>query len=131
MEMIEKLETTLGGWFKQAPHLPANVQKWIAQNVWWLTLIGVVLSAFAILAVLPILFGASLFLASIGGAYGYYSGLGLVNTWVVSFGFGIAILVIEAFAIKPLKSLSKKGWNLIFLSMILSVASSVVSAVLL
>jgi hypothetical protein len=43
METINKLETTVAGWYTGLPHLPKTFTQWLAANVWWLALIGVVL----------------------------------------------------------------------------------------
>jgi hypothetical protein len=131
MELVHSIEKMAESWFKQAPHLPKGGRDWLASNVWWLVIIGVVVSAWGLLLLLPILFGVSLLSSSIGmmSGVGSYVGLFMVSAWV-SFAFGVLTLIVEAMAIKPLQDKKKKGWDLMFLAVLLSAVSSVVSIVL-
>lgn len=130
METVAKIEKQVGEWFKQAPHLPKEFTKWLAENAWWLTLIGVVIG---LLAIFPLL-GLTLFASALTATYSAYypyaqSGLVQASLWV-SLAFYVLLVVIEAFAISPLKGLKKRGWDLLFLATLVSVVSSVVSAAL-
>lgn len=127
MESLHKLEATMASWFKQAPHLPVGGQKWIAQNAWWIVLIGVALSAFGILAILPLLMGASALVTVFGSVY---SGNMVLDLWI-GLAFVAGVLVLEGMAVMPLKAQQKKGWDLVFMAVLLSALSAVVSAVLL
>lgn len=129
MDALHKLENTMAGWFKQAPHLPANVRTWLADNVWWLVIIGVALAAFAILGLLPILVGASVLTSSFAAYAGVDSGRAMLAAWV-GFGFLVAVVVVEAMAIMPLKEKKKKGWDNLFLATMLTVLSSLVGFVI-
>lgn len=128
MGALNQLENTAAGWFKQAPHLPANVKKWLADNVWWLALVGVAISAFGILALLPLLVGASV----LTSGYALYAGVDVGRTMLASWiglGFLVAVVVLEAMAIMPLKAKKKQGWNLLFLALLVSILSSLVGLV--
>jgi hypothetical protein len=125
MEALHKLENTAAGWFKQAPHLPANVKNWLSDNVWWLTLVGVAISAFGILALLPFLLGASVLTSSYALYAGIDAGRTMLAYWV-SFGFLVAVVLVEAMAIMPLKAKKKQGWDLLFLALLVSILSSLV-----
>ncbi len=134
MESLHKLEDMVGEWLKPLPHLPENWRKWLAENAWWLTLIGVVLSVFAVFALFASL---SLFTATTG-LYGQvindaiaqtHGGLWMTSVWI-SLALMVVTVVIEALAISPLKAMSKKGWDLMFLALVIGIVSNVVSAVL-
>jgi uncharacterized membrane protein len=134
MESLHKLEDMVEGWLKPLPHLPENWRKWLAENSWWLTLIGVVLSVFALFALFASL---SLFTATTS-LYGQivttaiaqtHGGLWMTSVWI-SLALMAVTVVIEAIAISPLKAMSKKGWDLLFLSVVIGVVSSLISAVL-
>ena len=118
MEQIEKLETTISGWFKDLPRLPKGFTDWLADNLWWLTVIGVVLSVLGVLSILSIVlvaFGLTgLALGGVPGAYGGYAagavvGTVLIATLVSIAGFVLTIILM-ALAISPLKEKKKKGW---------------------
>lgn len=136
MDSIHKLETTLATWYKHVPfHLPENARKWIATNVWWIVLVGVIVGAFGIFTAVTGLMAADQILSQYGAYNNYYAGQGAfssVNTaglWV-GLALSAAVLVVEAMAIQPLKAGSKRGWDFLFFGLLLSALSSVVSAVM-
>lgn len=131
MQQLASIEQSLAKVFEGFPHLPKSVREWIADNVWWIVIIGVVLGA---LGLLWILFATALF-----GPFliGYIAAVATVQqsvittlVSVISFAAGVATLVLEAMAIQPLKAKLKRGWNLIFLSVLISFAASVINALL-
>lgn len=123
MESIRKLEATVAEWYKNAPHLPKEVQKWIATNAWWIVLVGVVAGVFATLTVLSVTFFAGAILAGVGGAVGAaIGGLAIVAVLIGLF-LSVVQLVLAAMAIQPLKALKKKGWDLLFIITLLDVVS--------
>lgn len=134
MEQVHKLENMIEGWLKPLPHLSTEWRKWIAKNVWWITLIGVVIAVMGIFGLLTALsiFGAT---TSLYGAFMYSA---VVQThgglWFVSMYVSLALLalttVIEAMAVSPLKVQNKKGWDLLFFAFLAGVASGVVTGVL-
>ncbi len=134
METVHKFEKTLADWYKNVPHLPKGGQTWLANNVWWLVIIGVVLSAFGLFGILTVLLfaGASLTLAGgvVGGGYGSavgatVGGLVLIVT-LISLAAYIIELVLMIMAISPLNTHKKKGWDLLFLVLLVNTASAVV-----
>lgn len=137
MESIHKLEKTVAGWYKGMPHMPASGQKWLAANVWWIALIGVVLSAMAIFTLAGILLVAGTVATGVGVAYGtgygtagaVLVGAALLAAWV-ALAFLVLQTVVLAMAISPLKSLKKKGWDLLFILALINVASAIVSGVI-
>lgn len=135
MEALHKFETTVAGWYKNVPHLPKNAQKWIADNVWWIVLIAVVLGVLGVFTG----FGAIGALGAVTATYGalspYYGvavanvGAAITAAWIALAGLAASV-VLMALAISPLKEHKKKGWDLLFLSDIVYFAIVVVSAVI-
>ena len=135
MEFMKKLETTLAGWYKQVPfHFPPNGRKWLTENVWWLVLIGVVMSILALIGAFKLMMYGNELVSqyqAVAGYYGVRDSSWNYNTAIwVGIIFGLAILVIEAMAIQPLKALRARGWYLLFAAMLVGALSAVVSAVL-
>jgi len=134
MESIHKLEDKIEVWLKPLPHLPTTWRKWLSGNVWWIVLVGVIISAFGIFS----LFSALSFLTATTNYYGAVlqeAGVQVHGSlWSVSIYISIALLVVtvvlEAMAISPLKTQNKKGWDLMFLAYLIGIASSVISALL-
>lgn len=127
METVHKLEETIGGWLKSFPHLPENWTKWLAKNSWWLVLIGVILSA---LGAVALLFGV-MAIGAVTTVYGIAVGP-LHDSWwytttVISLVLLVVTVVIDAMAISPLKAMKSKGWDLLFLTFLVSVVSAIVS----
>lgn len=130
MKFLDTLDVMIGGWYKQVPHLPVEGRKWLAGNVWWLALIGVVLGAFAVFPLLFIVLGvgavATLFLGPIGAIAG---GVVLIGA-VVSMLFTIVVTALLALAVSPLRAGHMRGWRMVFAVALLTVALGVCAAVL-
>ena len=127
MESLKNLETMVASWYKGMPHLPKNGQRWLAENAWWLVLIGVVLGSVSVFFILLVTLLAGTLLVGFGGALGAaLGGLAFVLV-VVSMGFAVVDMVISAIAISPLKAMRKKGWSLLFLAALINVLSVLVS----
>jgi uncharacterized membrane protein YhaH (DUF805 family) len=128
MESLRNLEVVVASWYETMPHLPKNGQKWLAENVWWLVLVGVILSGFVIFAVLSATLFASVLIATgTGGPVGAAIGgitLLVVFVWLA---FLIANVVIGALAVSPLKAKQRKGWSLLFLIAVINAASLVLA----
>jgi len=134
MDSIKKLEKTIEEWLKPLPHLPSSWRNWIGQNVWWMALIGVILSAFAVLAGLGAILTAMSLLGVATSIYGVYMAESYSSWWMISSAVALVfmaiILVLTAMAIQPLKGLKKKGWDLLFLTSVIGFVSMVISAVM-
>ena len=132
MEFINKLEKTVLGWAKDVPHLPIFAKKWLAVNVWWIVLIGAILSGIAALVALNSLYAVTTLLSAPSNAYYVYAGYNniVILQSVVSLVFLVATGILLALAVKPLKALEKKGWVLLFMTLLLEALSVVVNAVL-
>ncbi|HRN90623.1 MAG TPA: hypothetical protein PK265_01435 [Candidatus Saccharibacteria bacterium] len=134
MEFVNKIENMVGGWLKSVPHLPAAGQKWLGVNVWWIVLIGVILSGIGLLMTLGGIFTAMTFIGATTTYYGAlvaesYTGMWFVSA-IVSLIFSAVSVLILALAINPLKNLQKKGWSLLFLSWLVNAVAIVVNIVL-
>ncbi len=138
MELIHKLEVALVAQYDKLPHLPENIQKWLADNAWWLVLIGVATSAVAILGVLSIVmialfglsFGGALVGAGVGAAIGSAIGGVILIVTVLSLALYVVQTALLGMAISPLKSLKKRGWDLVFIVAVINAAVIVISNVL-
>jgi len=125
METLHKLEAVVASWYKGMPHLPENFRKWLADNIWWLVLIGVILG---LLITIPafgvLLFGGAVLTATYGVSGGEY--YGSVFMWaLLAMLFVVADLVLSALAIAPLKAHRKLGWSLLFLVALLNIVSTI------
>lgn len=138
MEAIRKLEVALAEQYKKAPHLPESGQKWLAENAWWIVLIGVVISVFGLLGIVSVLalatFGLSLGGAALGAGYGAAVGVAIGGVLLVTTLISLALYIVEVvllgMAVSPLRALKKRGWDLVFLVAVLNVAVIVVTNVL-
>lgn len=132
MELIGKLEKTVMGWAKNVPHLPPAGQKWLGQNVWWIALIGAILSGISVLVSLAALATLVSLIGAVSSTYYVstsYGGLSIL-TAVVSLVFLVVNGLLLAVAVKPLQRMEKKGWVLLFMTLLLEALSVVINAVL-
>lgn len=133
MDLLHKLELKVLSWLKNVPHLPAGGQKWLADNVWWIVLIGVIIGGIATLFAFIGLFALIALLGAPSNAYYVYGGgvtaWAIVNA-IVALSFSIVTVVLSAIAIKPLQAKQKKGWVLLFITWVLYVLNVFISAVL-
>lgn len=133
MEFLNKLEKTIASWVKNVPHLPPAGQKWLAQNVWWIALVGAILTGISLLIAIGGLFTL---IALIGSAASYYyiAGAAVNSLSIVSAIVGLVILALRglllALSVQPLKAQHKKGWTLLFVTWLLNIVSVVVSSIL-
>lgn len=133
MELVKKLENVISKWLKPIPNLPTNAQKWLADNVWWLVLISVILSVMGLIFSISALIAFWSFVPY--DYYGYTTtlspyGNGWLTSALLSVIFTIVIVAITASAISPLKLLRHRGWLLLFIVYLLSALEIVVNAVL-
>ena len=132
MEVLGKLERMVLGWLKSVPHLPAGGRKWLGENVWWIALVGAILSAISALFTLIGVLGV---LSVVGTVAATYYAASAFTGWAIVTGLvSLAFIVLEAvllfIAVKPLQARQKKGWVLLFANWLLAAVSVVVSAVL-
>lgn len=127
MDSLRKLEETVGVWYKNMPHLPKNGQRWLAENAWWIVLIGVILGVLGIFSLLSFVLAAGFVLAGVAGIAGAALGGFAIIATLVSIALGAADVVIAGIAISPLKSMQRKGWSLLFLTVVINVAALVLN----
>lgn len=125
VESLNKLEGTVATWYKDAPHLPEGGRKWVAENLWWLTLLGVILGAIGSFIVLSALLTGAVILGVSGNLAVGVSGM-IFTAMVLTLLFSVANVIIAACAISPLKSMKKFGWSLLFLIALINIVSLVV-----
>lgn len=140
MESVHNLEKSIAEWYKNFAHLPLGLRKWLGENLWWLVLIGVILSVLAILPIigaLALVFGLSGAAIGAAGIYGGYDGAvagGLVGVAMfaalVSVVGLIVMAVVMALAVSPLKARAKKGWTLLFIVLLVSTAFGVLGSLI-
>lgn len=123
------LEKTLDGVFHlKAPfQLPANVTKWLADNSWWIVLVGAALSVLGIFSLLSAVntvnqVGVLYDAYGLGDAYGARS----TNALYISM-LGSAISAVLLFmASSKLKGHQKAGWNLLYYNFLINAVVSLV-----
>lgn len=126
MERESTIETTLGGWYEKLPHLPETARHWLADNVWWMVLVAVVIGGFAIIGVMvPLLLVGALF-SGFGGVIGAAIGGLLILVAILWLLLAIVSLVLLAMAIQPLKRHDKRGWRLVLWVLLINVAAVVI-----
>lgn len=127
MEIVKQLETTIEGWLKPVPHLPADWRKWLSENVWWLVIISVVVTAYAMVNI----YQAATALDSLRSYLSYFNA-DVSSGWSTSMMVSMALLavstVVMVMAISPLKEHKKRGWDLLFIATLVSVLSTVASS---
>ena len=117
---VKELLKPLKDVYAKAPALPTNARDVLVSIAPWLALV------FGVLAVLAGIGGLGLFTAFSPLAY-MYAGAGFSVLLLVSAVVAIAEGVIMVLAFAPLKARKVRGWNLLVISEVLAVASSVVS----
>lgn len=132
MDFLSKLERTVLRWLKDVPHLPEVARRWIGNNIWWITLIGAILSAIGVIGGLIGVLGVASVLGT--AAISYYPNAAFI-TWAIVLGivalvFSIIDAVLLALAVSPLKAKQKKGWVLLFAVWLVGVISVVVNSIL-
>ncbi|HLC87469.1 MAG TPA: chromate transporter [Patescibacteria group bacterium] len=115
------LEETLDLYFnKKAPALPVGVKEFLVMIAPWITLVSVVISLPAVLALL----GISSFVMPMSSYMGYAN---TGSLWMVSSAILVITIVLEALAIPGLFSRSKQGWNYVFYSSLIGIAANIIS----
>lgn len=132
MELLTKLEHLVLKWAKSVPHLPPVARKWLGTNVWWIALIGAIVTGIIILFSLIGLLGLLSVMGTVGASYYATSTFTAwaVVTVLVSLVFAVLEGLLLFAAINPLKAKQKKGWVLLFALWLLSAVAVVVNAIL-
>lgn len=109
--------------------LPDGAKKWLADNSWWLALVGGVLSLWSAWGFWQAAHYVSQW-ARLADDLARYSGVNTVSsslglTWWLAFAAILAQGVLMLVAYPKLKAHSKSGWNLLFYSSFISLAVGV------
>ena len=132
MEFLTKIERKVLGWFKTVPNLPSGARAWLGDNVWWIAIIGAILTGLSILFNLATL---SAKLSQLGTtSYNYYVSSTYASWEIITISVGLVFSILEVLlliaAIQALKQKQKKGWVLLFAAWLLSAIAVVVSGLL-
>lgn len=122
MDLVDKVERTLGAWYGRLPQLPQKLRLWIADNMWWIMLIGAVVMVAGLLSVLGVLLLGTMLLSVFAGVYGHVVGVivaMLALVWITLYTVDMVLLFM---AISPLKAHELRGWRLLFYGFLLGVA---------
>lgn len=120
MGLITTIETNAENFYKGFPHLPQTSRAWLAANIWWLTLVGAILIGIAILPVLSVIVPFSLLAIGFGGPVGAaVGGIALLITFIF-LGISIVELILFSMAVGRLQERKKRGWDLLFLALVIS-----------
>ncbi|MFH2085360.1 MAG: hypothetical protein ABII21_01010 [bacterium] len=115
-EYLVKLDKVIEAYLvKKAPKLPANGKEALVKFAPWLAVVGVVMGAPAILAVL----GLGAFMTPFVWLAGARTGFFWI-WWLIL----IVQVIFEVMAIKPLFAKKIAGWNFMFYAQLLAVVSS-------
>jgi len=120
---LRDTEVKIASWFHKTPSLPNSWRTWLAVNAWWLMIVAAVLVIATALGTLAE-FLAVFTTQNLGNRlpWLFESLAGLI------FAIGQSIVLIMA--IPPLRQMSKKGWVLLFVSLLILGISVVVDAIL-
>ena len=134
MKNINKLETMITEWLKPLPRIPAKWTKMIAENLWWITGISIVLSVIAIFMSISAINTAVVFLGRASSFLDYYSNSFYDSWWVAAAVVSMVMLIVNVVlmgkAFNPLKAMQKKGWDLLFIMFLIMVVARVIGLVL-
>ncbi len=114
MDRVNDIEQKLAGWYAKAPHLPKSGQNWLADNIWWITLIGVILGGISCLGILVLATISTTALGVFMGPLGFALGATVTTLLFLSSAIGIVMLIIAASAVNELKAHRRRGWQLLF-----------------
>ncbi len=135
MEAVRNLEKTMAEWYKGLPHLPKDLRKWLGDNLWWITTVGIVLSVFAVFAAISALLlifglaGATAGLAPYGYGGTVAAGIGAAWLWsLLAIASSVITILLMLAAVNPLKVKAKKGWTLLFVVLLVNVAFNLLQA---
>lgn len=130
MAHTDELEMKLKRWYDRVPHLSAYSREWLANNIWWMALIGVLFNGVGLFRVVDVL------LAVLGVSrpgVDVQSVLAITSyTWVyviisaIQFAVTLAFMV---FAVSPLRDRAKQGWVLLYWSFIANFTLSFIAMI--
>lgn len=134
---LGRLETLIRKWLKPLPNMPAKNSKWLSENIWWIIAIVAGLLALAAVANINEILKALEIQSRINKML-YYSVLPVfgARVWIpiatkpLSLVFLIIATAINTMAIIPLKEKKKRGWDLLFLMLIIMIVSMFINIII-
>ena len=96
--------------YDNVPHLPGSVRKLLAANIWWMALIGAILSCFGLIVVVPLFVTL---LATYGNPFEAASGLSTLGL-PVNFVAYIASTILLTISFSHLRERQLQGWIYLF-----------------
>lgn len=116
---LTQLEENLDVYFGQkAPALPANIKELIVNFAPWISLIMVVVSLPAVLAIIGI--------GSLAAPFSFLGGANSGFSYMLSLVFLALSVLFDAIAIPGLFKKSRQGWNFVFYSTLVGILSNLV-----
>lgn len=133
MNLLYKLEEKVFGWFKSAPNLPNDARKSLAENAWWIVIVGIIFMIINVLRGLSYIENQISLQGTAAGSY-YISSATSSDWSLLTVGVSIFFLTMQIIllflAVNPLKEMQKKGWVLLFASWLISGVALVANALL-
>ncbi len=134
MNRLQKLESLIQEWLRPLPHLPDNVRKWLANNIWWMVLVAAFGSAIATLMVLGGIFAYMNFIGNASSYAGFYMTAAYSAGWIWTAIVGLLFLafatVLYSKAVTPLKEHRGLGWRMLFILLLVAAVKVLLDAVL-
>lgn len=129
--MFQTIEQRLLKLAKGAPHLPKTARTTLANNMWWIALVGAVLMLVTLVFQIDALstitkISNSLLAVVVPQATLMWTTIRIVLVMILIVGVGIALAV----AAKPLQKKQKKGWVMLFVALLVSALIVIVNTVL-
>lgn len=131
MQSIHTLEDRLGSLFRKLPRLSPSARRWLAINAWWIILVIAIIDALTIIYAFTTIFAIAN-LATYNYVYQYrlVPVSVLVTNAIVTVVLNVISVILLFAAVKPLKVMQRRGWDLLFLyeliSAILAIATFVI-----
>jgi hypothetical protein len=133
-DSVNWAEKASGRIISNIPNLPKGGQKWLAQNIWWIVLVGVILGVVGIISQIKHLVDINTAVNTLG-VFGQYIAQRAFSGWwmtvyVITLVLSALVLFIASQSIQPLKKKQAKGWRILFFSLVAGLVAAVVAAVL-
>ncbi|WP_432713382.1 hypothetical protein [Pedobacter sp.] len=138
MDVLHKLETALAVQYDKLPHFPVGFRTWLAQNAWWIVLVAVIFSVLGVIGVFGLLavalLGVNMGLVAVDVPYDSTIGAAVSGVFIVLTILSLLELIIQtvllALAISPLRKLLKRGWDLLFLVLVINTVLIIVGDII-
>ncbi len=115
---LNKLESILDLYFgKKAPAIPIGIKKFLVAIIPWFTLVGIIMGAIGLLALLGIT-GIALPFAFVGLDLGF--------NYIAANVYSVITLVIQIMAVQGLFKRQRKAWKLLYYMVLINAAYMVV-----